>query len=166
VGAACYMPSVPGDAYQTTLPTLAAGRAAAVAQLGALATRLDELPLDAVAEVSRWMISPCAASHARTSKAPPSTEADRERALMARRDQIDVERGVLRLHRQVRRLGRRLGDRLRGCDARDARGCDLHGHRLRGLHVRLGTRFPLGEAAAAHRALEGRATTGKVLLIP
>jgi NADPH2:quinone reductase len=34
------------------------------------------------------------------------------------------------------------------------------------LHVRIGSRFPLGEAAAAHRALEGRATTGKVLLIP
>src|SRR5262249_59389926 len=34
------------------------------------------------------------------------------------------------------------------------------------LHVRIGARFPLGEAAAAHRALEGRATTGKVLLIP
>ena len=34
------------------------------------------------------------------------------------------------------------------------------------LHVRIGARFPLGEAAAAHRALEARATTGKVLLIP
>jgi NADPH:quinone reductase len=34
------------------------------------------------------------------------------------------------------------------------------------LHVRIGARFPLGEAAAAHRALEGRETTGKVLLIP
>ena len=34
------------------------------------------------------------------------------------------------------------------------------------LHVRIGARFPLGEAAKAHRALEGRATTGKVLLIP
>ncbi len=36
----------------------------------------------------------------------------------------------------------------------------------RTLHVRIGARFPLGEAAAAHRALEGRTTTGKVLLIP
>jgi NADPH2:quinone reductase len=27
-------------------------------------------------------------------------------------------------------------------------------------------RFPLGDAAAAHAALEGRATTGKVVLIP
>jgi NADPH2:quinone reductase len=34
------------------------------------------------------------------------------------------------------------------------------------LSVRIGARFPLAEAAAAHRALEGRATTGKVLLIP
>jgi len=34
------------------------------------------------------------------------------------------------------------------------------------LHVRVGARFPLAEAAAAHRALEGRATTGKVLLLP
>src|SRR5205814_327752 len=34
------------------------------------------------------------------------------------------------------------------------------------LRVRVGARFPLAEAAAAHRALEGRATTGKVLLLP
>ena len=34
------------------------------------------------------------------------------------------------------------------------------------LRVRVGARFPLAEAASAHRALEGRATTGKVLLIP
>lgn len=34
------------------------------------------------------------------------------------------------------------------------------------LHVRIGARFPLEQAADAHRALEGRATTGKVLLIP
>lgn len=34
------------------------------------------------------------------------------------------------------------------------------------LHVRIGARFPLAEAARAHRALEGRATTGKVLLLP
>jgi NADPH2:quinone reductase len=35
-----------------------------------------------------------------------------------------------------------------------------------GLRVRIGARFPLAEAAAAHRALESRATTGKLLLIP
>ena len=34
------------------------------------------------------------------------------------------------------------------------------------LRVRIGARFPLAEAAAAHRALEGRATAGKVLLLP
>jgi NADPH2:quinone reductase len=34
------------------------------------------------------------------------------------------------------------------------------------LSVRIGARFPLARAADAHRALEGRATTGKVLLIP
>jgi NADPH2:quinone reductase len=34
------------------------------------------------------------------------------------------------------------------------------------LKVRVGAEFPLADAAAAHRALEGRRTTGKVLLIP
>ncbi len=34
------------------------------------------------------------------------------------------------------------------------------------LKVRIGARFPLGQAAQAHRALEGRTTSGKVLLIP
>jgi NADPH2:quinone reductase len=34
------------------------------------------------------------------------------------------------------------------------------------LHVRVGAEFALEEAAEAHRALEGRATTGKVLLYP
>lgn len=34
------------------------------------------------------------------------------------------------------------------------------------LDVRVGATFPLAEAAEAHRALEGRKTTGKVLLIP
>jgi len=34
------------------------------------------------------------------------------------------------------------------------------------LRVRVGARFPLSAAADAHRALEGRQTTGKVLLIP
>lgn len=35
-----------------------------------------------------------------------------------------------------------------------------------GLEVRIGARYPLADAADAHRALEGRATTGKVLLLP
>lgn len=34
------------------------------------------------------------------------------------------------------------------------------------LNVRIGATFPLAQAADAHRALEGRATTGKVLLLP
>lgn len=34
------------------------------------------------------------------------------------------------------------------------------------LDVRIGARFPLEDTADAHRALEGRETTGKVLLIP
>jgi NADPH2:quinone reductase len=34
------------------------------------------------------------------------------------------------------------------------------------LHVRIDRTFPLADAADAHRALEGRKTTGKVLLIP
>lgn len=34
------------------------------------------------------------------------------------------------------------------------------------LRLRIGAEFPLGSAADAHRALEGRKTTGKVLLIP
>jgi NADPH:quinone reductase len=34
------------------------------------------------------------------------------------------------------------------------------------LHVRIGAEFPLARAADAQRALEGRGTTGKVLLIP
>lgn len=34
------------------------------------------------------------------------------------------------------------------------------------LKVRIGATFPLAQAAEAHRALEGRATTGKVLLVP
>jgi NADPH:quinone reductase len=36
----------------------------------------------------------------------------------------------------------------------------------RKLDVRIGARFALADAAAAHRALEGRATTGKVVLTP
>ena len=34
------------------------------------------------------------------------------------------------------------------------------------LDVRIGQRMPLAEAADAHRSLEGRATTGKTLLMP
>ena len=34
------------------------------------------------------------------------------------------------------------------------------------LDVRVGATFPLADAADAHRALESRSTTGKVLLLP
>lgn len=34
------------------------------------------------------------------------------------------------------------------------------------LSARIGARFPLAEASAAHTALEGRLTTGKVILVP
>jgi NADPH2:quinone reductase len=48
-----------------------------------------------------------------------------------------------------------------------ARANDLLGWVARGeLSVRIGQEFPLAHAADAHRALAGRKTTGKVLLIP
>lgn len=42
----------------------------------------------------------------------------------------------------------------------------FHGIRDGWLDVTIGERFAMSEAASAHRALEGRRTTGKVLLIP
>jgi NADPH:quinone reductase len=48
-----------------------------------------------------------------------------------------------------------------------ARASDLFGWLAAGkLEVRIGAELPLRNAADAHRALEGRQTTGKVLLIP
>ena len=48
-----------------------------------------------------------------------------------------------------------------------ARASDLFGWLAAGkLQVRIGAELPLRHAADAHRALEGRQTTGKVLLIP
>ncbi|MGO9310390.1 MAG: quinone oxidoreductase family protein [Spirochaetia bacterium] len=47
------------------------------------------------------------------------------------------------------------------------RAGDVLGWVARGtLKVRIGAKFPLGDAAEAHRQLEARKTTGKVLLIP
>jgi len=43
---------------------------------------------------------------------------------------------------------------------------ELFSWAAQGLSVRIDRSFPLADAAAAHTALEGRATTGKVLLIP
>lgn len=48
-----------------------------------------------------------------------------------------------------------------------ARASDLFAWVTAGeLRVRIGATYPLSAAAEAHRALEGRATTGKVLLLP
>lgn len=47
-----------------------------------------------------------------------------------------------------------------------SRSEDLFAWVAGGLDVRIGARFPLEAAADAHRALEGRATTGKVLIEP
>ena len=49
----------------------------------------------------------------------------------------------------------------------EARANDVLGWIASGkLKIRIGAEFPLAQAADAHRALEGRKTTGKVLLIP
>lgn len=54
---------------------------------------------------------------------------------------------------------------LRTPEERQSRTSDLFSWIQEGrLDVRIGERFPLERAADAHRALEGRATTGKVLL--
>ena len=52
-------------------------------------------------------------------------------------------------------------------DEIQARADDLFGwHAAGDLDVRIGERFSLADAADAHRALEGRSTTGKVVLLP
>jgi NADPH2:quinone reductase len=56
---------------------------------------------------------------------------------------------------------------LRTREERLARSDDLFGWIQSGeVVVRVGEEYPLDRAADAHRALEGRQTTGKVLLIP
>ncbi|HCX84362.1 MAG TPA: NADPH:quinone reductase [Micrococcales bacterium] len=60
-----------------------------------------------------------------------------------------------------------LGDYVATTEELRERGSALFDAVLDGsLDVRIGARFPLGEAAQAHRDLEGRRTTGKVLLEP
>ena len=61
----------------------------------------------------------------------------------------------------------RLGDYIQRRSELTARTDALFDAVMNGdLAVRIGGTVPLAEAAAAHRALEGRATTGKLLLIP
>ena len=49
----------------------------------------------------------------------------------------------------------------------ERRARDLYSWMAEGwLHVAVGSRLPLAQAADAHRLLEGRGTTGKVLLLP
>lgn len=58
-----------------------------------------------------------------------------------------------------------MGHFLRTPEERAWRSEEIYGAVASGhLHVRVGARYPLASAADAHRALEGRETTGKVLL--
>ncbi len=60
-----------------------------------------------------------------------------------------------------------LRDYLSDPNERDRRAADLFGWIADGtLDVRVGNRLPLEDAAEAHRLLESRRTTGKVLLLP
>lgn len=61
----------------------------------------------------------------------------------------------------------KLGDYVATRDELLARGTELLGWVKTGkLDVRIGAEFPLAQASEAHRALEARKTTGKVLLVP
>lgn len=61
----------------------------------------------------------------------------------------------------------KLGDYIAAPEELHARVAAVLGWVAEGtLTVRIGAEFPLAEAGEAHRALEGRTTTGKVLLIP
>ncbi len=60
-----------------------------------------------------------------------------------------------------------LGDYTLTRPELEARANDVFGWIAAGrLDVRVGARIPLADAADAHRLLEGRTTTGKVLLVP
>ncbi|NEE03874.1 quinone oxidoreductase family protein [Phytoactinopolyspora halotolerans] len=60
-----------------------------------------------------------------------------------------------------------LGHYTRTREELDARAADLFGWAADGkLDVRIGGRYPLAEARRAHEDLQGRRTTGKLLLVP
>ncbi len=60
-----------------------------------------------------------------------------------------------------------LGSYSRTREELDWRASEVFGWIASGaLSIRIGARFALADAAEAHRALEGRRTTGKVLLLP
>ncbi|ASN51682.1 quinone oxidoreductase [Sinomonas sp. R1AF57] len=60
-----------------------------------------------------------------------------------------------------------LAHHLLNANERRWRSSEVFGAAADGsLSVRVGAQFPLWQAADAHRALEGRSTTGKVLLVP
>jgi NADPH2:quinone reductase len=75
-------------------------------------------------------------------------------AILAPKGSLYVQRPTLMTYARTPELLRDLAGRLFGLIA-DGK-----------LDVRIGERYPLDEAAQAHRDLEGRKTTGKVLLIP
>ncbi len=61
----------------------------------------------------------------------------------------------------------KLGDYMRTRDELEWRAAEVLGAVGSGaLRLEIGGRYPLADAAAAYRALEGRETTGKLLLIP
>ncbi|WP_115789847.1 quinone oxidoreductase family protein [Arthrobacter silvisoli] len=60
-----------------------------------------------------------------------------------------------------------VGHFLQNAQERHWRSAEIFDAAAKGsLKVRIGARYPLPEAAQAHRDLEGRKTTGKVLLVP
>jgi NADPH2:quinone reductase len=60
-----------------------------------------------------------------------------------------------------------IADHIRSSDALRTRAAEMFAWLESGvLDLHIGARFPLSHAADAHRALEGRRTTGKVVLVP
>lgn len=61
----------------------------------------------------------------------------------------------------------KLDDYIATREELESRSNELFDWVARGLvHIHIGAEFPLAQAADAHRALEGRKTTGKVVLLP